>query len=63
MQQEQKQVIDFMKAMQEQFGDYEFRVTLRDGLKLRSRKFQHKNCTVEIIPHVAPKPIAKRKNS
>ena len=58
---EQQKVIDFMKSMQEQFGHYEFRVTLAGGMKLRSRKFQYKNYSVEIIPHVAPKPSVKLK--
>jgi hypothetical protein len=61
MHEEQQKILDFMHAMKEQFGDYEFRVTLKDEMKLRSRKFQCKACTVEIIPHVAPKPIEKKK--
>ena len=63
MKTEEQKVLDFMHAMREQFGHYEFRVTLASGMKLRSRKFQYKNYSIEIIPHVAPKPIAKRKNS
>ena len=49
---EQQEVLDFMHAMKEAFGEYEFRVTLPNGWKLRSKKFVFKQPAAEIIPHV-----------
>lgn len=58
---EQQKVLDLMHGIKEVFGDVEFRITLPDGMKLRTRMFRCKEGSTEIVPHVFKKVVAKKK--
>lgn len=48
---EQQQIINLMKSLRDEFGHYEFLVTLQSGLKIRSAKFKQ-IIGKEVIPVV-----------
>ena len=58
---EQEKIMKFMRTMRDEFGEYQFRVTLADGTRLRSEKFRFKDGYKEITPATAPKQIEKKR--
>jgi len=61
MQTEEEKMLNFMRAMREEFGEYEFRVTTANGTRLRSENFKFKEGYREVIPATPPKPTAKKR--
>ena len=58
---EQEKFMKFMRTMRDEFGEYQFRVTLADGTRLRSEKFRFKDGYKEVTPATSPKPIEKKR--
>jgi hypothetical protein len=58
---EQEKFLNFMRTMRDEFGEYQFRVTLADGTRLRSEKFRFKDGYKEITPATALKSIEKKR--
>lgn len=57
---DEEKFLKFMRTMRDEFGEYQFRVTLADGTRLRSEKFKFKDGYKEVVPTTAFKPANKK---